>query len=308
MTDSLPSQGRDANGSSAVVARVAEEVIRLGDGGHLVGILGLPQASGNRNPPTVIILNAGVLHRVGPHRLHVKLARQLAARGFPTLRLDLSGIGDSPSLPGGLTFRESSVNDTRAAMDHLGQRTGARRFVIFGVCSGADNGLATAAVDDCVCGLALIDPPSYVTTRSRVRAELDRARRLKTPSEALAWGGQKLGRVGIRLGALGRRVAGAVQGADASVASGEPGRVAPPIDDYRTALTGLVERGVRVLAVFSGALHERYNHEDQIFELFPELRGRLDRAYFPDANHTFTELASQSRLLSTVVGWIDGLT
>ena len=84
--------------------------------------------------------------------------------------------------------------------------------------------------------------------------------------------------------------------------------MAPPIDDYRTTLSGLVERGVRVLAVFSGALHKRYNHEDQIFELFPELRGRLDRAYFPDANHTFTELASQTRLLSTVVGWVDRLT
>lgn len=308
MTDSPPSQGRDSNGSSGVMMRTAEEVIRLGEGGHLVGILGLPEASDNRDPPAVIILNAGVLHRVGPHRLHVKLSRQLAARGFPTLRLDLSGIGDSPSVPGGLTFRESSVNDTRAAMDHLGQRIGARRFVIFGVCSGADNGLATAAVDERVCGLALVDPPSYVTTRSRVRAELDRARRLKTPGEALAWGGQKLGRVGNRLGALGRRVAGVVQGADVSAANGEPGRLAPPIGDYRTTLTELVERGVRVLAVFSGALHERYNHEDQIFELFPELRGRLDRAYFPDANHTFTELASQTRLLSTVVGWVDRLT
>ena len=80
-----------------------------------------------------------------------------------------------------------------------------------------------------------------------------------------------------------------------------------PIDDYRTTLTSLVDRGVRVLTVFSGALHERYNHEDQVFELFPEMRGRLDRSYFPDANHTFTELASQARLLSTVVGWVDRL-
>jgi hypothetical protein len=41
-----------------------------------------------------------------------------------------------------------------------------------------------------------------------------------------------------------------------------------------------------------------------MFELFPELRGRVESAYFPNANHTFTERDAQSELMSTVIGWI----
>ena len=78
----------------------------------------------------------------------------------------------------------------------------------------------------------------------------------------------------------------------------------PPAATYRAQLTALVDRGVAILAVFSGALAERYNHEDQLFELFPELRGRVDRAYFPGANHMFTELHSQAELTATVTAWI----
>jgi hypothetical protein len=69
-------------------------------------------------------------------------------------------------------------------------------------------------------------------------------------------------------------------------------------------LQALVERGVKILAVYSGIHGTNYNHEDQLFELFPELRGKIDRAFFPHANHTFTELDVQAQLLDTVSTWI----
>jgi hypothetical protein len=59
-----------------------------------------------------------------------------------------------------------------------------------------------------------------------------------------------------------------------------------------------------MFAIYSGALGERYNHEDQLFELFPELRGKVDRAYFPAANHMFTERAAQAALVAAVTTWI----
>ncbi|KAB2882946.1 MAG: hypothetical protein F9K40_23225, partial [Kofleriaceae bacterium] len=147
--------------------RAVERAMALGAEANLIGILSgpaLPAASPSRTPrPVVIFLNAGVLHRVGPHRLHVNLARRLAARGISSLRLDLSGIGDSRSVPGSLSFRQSAVADTRAAMDQLGAELGARRFILFGLCSGADNALATAEVDPRVTGIIVLDPPAYVT-------------------------------------------------------------------------------------------------------------------------------------------------
>jgi hypothetical protein len=306
MTVSPWSHRQEPDGRAVAVERVDEEVVRLGNDDHLVGILSRPPHPTRLSPPAVIVLNAGVLHRVGPHRLHVNLARQLAAIGFPSLRLDLSGIGDSRSVPSGLTFRESSVADVQVAMDRLERQIGARRFIIFGVCSGADNGLAAAVADRRVSGLVLVDPPSYATTRSRLRQEMARALALKSTHEALAWARRRFGLAAVRLRAFGRRsLPAALRRSEDAVPDDEPGRVTPPIDVFRATLTGLIDRGVGVLAVFSGGLYERYNDEDQIFELFPELRGRLDRAYFPGANHTFTERASQNRLLRTVVGWVD---
>ena len=57
--------------------------------------------------------------------------------------------------------------------------------------------------------------------------------------------------------------------------------------------------------MFSGVLGERYNARNQLFELFPELRDRVDVAYFPAANHTFTEREAQAELTSTVCAWVE---
>ncbi|MEP7311018.1 MAG: alpha/beta fold hydrolase [Pseudomonadota bacterium] len=251
--------------------------------------------------PTVIFLNAGVLHRVGPHRLHVTLARLLAANGFASLRVDLSGIGDSGAVPDNLTFRASAVADTRAVMDQLGAETGADRFVLFGLCSGADNALATARTDPRVVGLVLIDPPTYATFRSRVRKLAGRLRNVRGIRSA-----QSTARsFAMTLRHVSAGVAHRLGVHAPGSSSMEPGRQLPPRVQYRALLTHLVERGVDILSIYSGANGDRFNHADQAFEAFPTLRGRLDVAYFPGANHVFTELARRDILMTTVRRWCD---
>ena len=270
-------------------AVVRERPLQFGPDGHLVGVLtmpGSPEATPVRS--TVIFLNAGVIHRVGPHRLHVNLARRLAACGVTSLRLDLSGIGDSRPVPGALSFRQSAVADATTAMDWLAAETGHARFVLFGLCSGADNALATAMADPRVAGLVLLAPPAYVTPRARLRKLMTRLRGLRGPRDVAAWAG------GGVLRRLGR----------SAPSEYVAGREVPPVAEYRAQLGTLVDRGVAILAVFSGDLRERYNHADQLFELFPELRGRIDRVHFPDANHVFTGLEAQAALMSTVTDWI----
>ena len=281
-------------------AAVRERALQLGPDDHLVGVLSHPVVVSERAdaaPPIVVFLNAGVIHRVGPHRLHVILARRLAARGVTSLRLDLSGIGDSRAVPGALSFRQSAVADTRSAMDRLAADTGVRRFVLFGLCSGADNALATAAVDERVVGLVLLDPPAYVTRRAHARRLAARVSGIGGARAVATWAARAVTR-GLRA----RFAAAPAPAEDDEALTG--GRGVPPLADYRAQLGALVARGVAILAVFSGALGERYNDADQLFELFPELRGRVDRAYFPAANHTFTELDAQSELASVVIGWI----
>ena len=284
---------------------VREQPVQLGTDGHLVGILARPgaAAAGGRPRPAVIILNAGVLHRVGPHRLHVILARRLAACGVTSLRLDLSGIGDSRAVPGALSFRESAVADTRAAMDWLTAEGAGERFVIFGLCSGADNALATAAADPRVVAIAVIDPPAYVTPRARLRRLAGRVQQLGGVRATARWAGDAVAR---RVRARLRKLTGPPPAAAADdEVEYTGGREVPPPAVFGAQLAELVGRGVAVFAIYSGALGDRYNHPDQLFELFPELRGKVDRAYFPAANHMFTELAVQSELVTTVTAWID---
>lgn len=286
---------------------VREETVRLGPAANLIGILSRPaaidaRAGSGAEPPAIVMLNAGVLHRVGPHRMHVALARRLAARGHVALRLDLAGIGDSLAVAGAESFRASAVADTRAAMDGVAAETGASRFVLFGLCSGADNALATALADERVVGLVLLDPPTYRTRRSQARSLARKLGAMGGPAAIARWGAAVAQR---RLRALAARVRDRVR---ARGGGDEPeqseGREIPPRPVYREMLHALVARRVRLLAIFSGALGDRYDHADHLYELFPELRADVDRVYFPEANHMFTERWAQTALLDAVTAWI----
>lgn len=272
---------------------VRERVELLGDERNLVAIVSEPPL---RQPvPRILFLNAGVLHRVGPHRLHVRLARRLAAMGHVVARMDLSGIGDSRALPGRMTFRESSVADIRTALDTLAAGEPGAKFFLFGICSGADNALAAAEADARIAGLILVDPPAYASGQARLRHLAGKAK-----GKGNAWSlPARAMRSALRRVGIGGRASPGHAAGQAPVG----GREMPPIDSYGAQLETLVARGVRILAIYSGALGQRYNHEGQLFEWFPGLRGKIDCAYFPEANHTFTELSSQESLETLVLRW-----
>lgn len=292
-------------GHQAIASIVRDEVLTLGPEGQLVGILSQAAHATPADPIRTtspagsdlafIILNAGVLHRVGPHRLHVTLGRRLAAAGVPGLRLDLGGIGDSLASSDATSFRDSAVADTRAAMTGLGHAIGARRFVLFGVCAGADNAIATALVDDRVAAIVLVDPAAYASRRSQLRHLRGQVADLG-PRELVRWALRAAERrVRLTLAARARR--------------GEPpppseGRESPPAETFLAQLTAILDRGAKIFSIYSGIHGVRYNHADQLFERFPTLRGRMDHVYFSMANHTFTELDAQAELIDTVTAWV----
>ena len=114
-----------------------ETLCRFGEDEHLFGVLTEPSA--RRDLPAVILLNAGSIHHVGPSRLYVRIARELAAEGFASLRLDHEGIGDSVRRTPGIEnepYAESAMDDLVSAMASLKER-GYDRFVVMGLCSGA---------------------------------------------------------------------------------------------------------------------------------------------------------------------------
>ncbi|MFL5579964.1 MAG: serine aminopeptidase domain-containing protein, partial [Gemmatimonadaceae bacterium] len=130
---------------------VRETLCRFGEDGHLFGILARPTIASGRT--AILLLNAGSIHHVGPHRLYVRLARELAALGHPALRFDLEGIGDSVLRRPGREnhpYSPTAMRDVDAALAFLRREHGCTRFVVLGICSGAYNTFQA--------GLALDDP------------------------------------------------------------------------------------------------------------------------------------------------------
>ena len=136
------------------------------DGLRLFGMLHQP-AVPREGAETVLILSPGVKMRVAPHRLYNKLAERLVAMGYPVLRFDFHGLGDSEGTAPealladfyGATQRGRYVGDTIAAMDWMQRTYGTGRFIAAGLCGGALTGLLTAAKDPRIVALCSISIP-----------------------------------------------------------------------------------------------------------------------------------------------------
>jgi pimeloyl-ACP methyl ester carboxylesterase len=138
---------------------VTEDVLVFGqEDANLVGIITDPP-EGRRDPnlPGVILLNPGLIHRVGPHRLYVKLARALAEQGHVVLRFDLSGVGESRPRAEIVSGAHGAVLDTFDAMAWLYWARGVKGFILMGHCSGGWHSLLTAHESPPVCGVVAMD-------------------------------------------------------------------------------------------------------------------------------------------------------
>lgn len=115
-----------------------EEVAKFGRNEGLLGVITQPALGPNKRLPAVILLNAGLIHRIGPNRLYVKMARALKELGLTSLRFDISGIGDSKNSTQDLDFTSNAVQNLKEAMNYLTSSKGINRFIVLGICSGAD--------------------------------------------------------------------------------------------------------------------------------------------------------------------------
>ena len=105
----------------------------------------------------VLVVVGGPQYRVGSHRQFVLMARQLALAGFPVLRFDYRGMGDSD---GDHRTFDAVEEDIRVAIDTLlGAVPGLRGIVIFGLCDAASAALMYCSCGDRrVAGLVLANP------------------------------------------------------------------------------------------------------------------------------------------------------
>jgi hypothetical protein len=140
----------------AEVDGVVERFVALGSAG-MFGIA----TEGRTDRPTLLLLNNSVDHHVGPNRMWVDWGRRMATLGFGSVRVDLSGIGDSPTRPGQADdhpYGRWSVPDVVEAVEAVDRGAG---VVPVGLCSGARNAL-DAAVRARLRGVCAVNPPLHL--------------------------------------------------------------------------------------------------------------------------------------------------
>lgn len=116
--------------------------------------------------PTIVFLNTANEVHIGPARQWVEMARALAGHGFSSVRVDLSGLGDSPVRPDEEPRQVygphllSDVGDVTRAV----AGGGAANVILVGLCSGAFAAL-TAGTALGVRGVVAISPVLGVHVR-----------------------------------------------------------------------------------------------------------------------------------------------
>ena len=120
---------------------------------RLLGIVHLGQEAAATG---VLVLVGGPQYRVGSHRQFTLMARALAATGFPVMRFDHRGVGDSD---GELRSFESLGEDLHAALAaFLAAVPSLRHVVLWGLCDAASAVLLAVPLPVSVVGLILANP------------------------------------------------------------------------------------------------------------------------------------------------------
>lgn len=278
-----------------------ERAVQLGPRKALLGIV-TTRSSESEAPaarPLVVILNTGIIHRVGHRRMFVTLARALAMRGCRVLRFDFAGIGDSPPRPDALAPLDACLADLREAIDDLTARMLASHLILIGICSGADAALLYGHTDARISGLILIDPTIPATTRFYIHYVSARAQDWRL------WGKAIVGRSTIF------RVA-AKHLFYSMFARRKP--AAMTLDNLRfhpglaQTYHAIVAQGIRLLAVFTGE-DTRQSYRNQIIDALPQvsLHDQLELAFFSESDHLFSSPQDRERLNQRVIEWVAAL-
>lgn len=285
-------------------AEVLEEVVDFRCAqARLWGIVSRPPASVAVADTAVLIVVGGPQYRVGSHRQFVLLARGLAAAGYPALRFDYTGMGDSE---GELRRFDAAGPDLHAALDALVQACpAARRLVVWGLCDAASAALMFAADDPRVAGIVAANP----WARSDATLAVARLKHyyLARLLQADFW--RKLFGGGLHWRDSGRSLLGSLAGARRRAPEAARGHGDDP---FQTVMArGLARLRGRVLLILSG--------NDLTAREFVEYAAssatwqgllqdpKLTRVELAEADHTFSQRGWLDRVIAESIAWLNRL-
>jgi alpha-beta hydrolase superfamily lysophospholipase len=301
-------------GSSARIGSAVTESAELIDPERrLFGIFTRPaRAARGRG---ILLLNAGAVHRIGPNRIHVELARRWAALGHTVLRLDISGIGDSLPETGqreNVVYTDNAIADVKQGIAALRRQPAVASVTALGLCSGGYHAFKAAVAGAPLDGALLINPltfffkPDQPIEKSEHEVSFESRRYLKRALDVDAW--KKLLRGGVHLDALAEVMARRVLNLGRARLGGVARRFGLRVaDDLEGELLSVTKRKLELRMVFAGGDPGIELLQNQAGAVAEKLRrsGQLETHIIEGPDHTFTPLWSQ-KVLSELLGrWFD---
>jgi dienelactone hydrolase len=153
---------------AAIAGRTRRRPVRFGPSQRVFGILTEPIDEGvatfaARRPP-VLLVTGGAVPRTSRNRMYIVLATRLAEMGHTVLRMDVSGIGESPAASGVLPndpYAAGVLDDVGCAMRALLAHSSGESISLLGLCSGAYATFQTALADSRVRAAVLLNPEVF---------------------------------------------------------------------------------------------------------------------------------------------------
>ncbi len=290
-----------------VGSRIRERVLNYGKSTPLTGVFTYSPQRFRKSLPCIVILNAGVVRKSGPNNLNAFLARQFAQHGFGAFRFDFAGVGDSPNRQDTLPLKQGVLQDVTESLDILEAVVGARRFVLVGLCSGADNGLRAARVESGrVIGLAMMDPTVFRTRKWRI---VKVAKRVASSEFWTSVFTLRHRMIRIALDSM----LGRGQHDDANQLVEEPELYSIGLqerNEIEDCLREVRDSGISLCFAFTGGWTELYNYRTQLYDVYPKLslKGTAELLYFPAATHTFALAEHRHALALNLLRWLEGFT
>lgn len=233
--------------------------------------------------PTVVFLSAGALENFGPGRLWAETSRELASLGFRSVRVDSSGVGDTPPRSNarrGEMLHPDALSDLEEIAEALGAPDG-RGLVFIGLSSGAyhaaEAGLRMKPEGVCIINGSVTAKPAEL----RSSAEIDPRRKAYRPMPSAF---ERFARTHKRTSQVLWKVVGNV--APARAAQSVPGQIAArgtrvlwiATNGDRSAFTGNVYWRMRELFLSRRGLYARYRFRFDDHPLYtPDARRLIKR-------------------------------
>lgn len=271
-----------------------EKVVIVGKNKNLVGVLSESLlATSEPRKPSVLILNAGLVHRAGPFRMNVELSREITKLGFDVLRVDISGIGDSDKVANdSRSYEQRNLDDISEFIKYL-YFTNNAGVVVIGLCTGADHSHRSAVLNKEVVGTVLFDGYGYPTPKFYWKRY---APILLSFTRALNVFKKILKRV-FRLHDKGSEDD---SGVDAFYWK------LPPKEEYIRDLEQLGKRNVKQYYIYTGGVAEYYNYKEQFEDGFGAkgLSKAVSVEYYDKADHTYSLRKDREKMFADVEKWL----